>query len=223
MQMKKLCKPTFKEKDHGQGAGIPVLKTIWDLFDLSLLFTQTGIRKHSGVPTWLLAFAYICGLVSNASSANQNAKFSADAPFLKQLLSGQLISQSAFSRFLSKPFQWLQFSIGRISRLQERTETRLTDGDIIALDDTKIEHPYGKKIPFLCWLFDSSDKRHVWCINLVSTLAVLKNGLEYPMLWRFWVKKDQDNEKQTKLNLAMEMLKELRQFNNARLWVAMDR
>ncbi len=223
MQMKKLCKPTFKEKDHGQGAGIPVLKTIWDLFDLSLLFSQTGIRKHSGVPTWLLAFAYICGLVSNASSANQNAKFSADAPFLKQLLSGQLISQSAFSRFLSKPFQWLQFSIGRISRLQERTETRLTDGDIIALDDTKIEHPYGKKIPFLCWLFDSSDKRHVWCINLVSTLAVLKNGLEYPMLWRFWVKKDQDNEKQTKLNLAIEMLKELRQFNNARLWVAMDR
>jgi len=108
MQMKKLCKPTFKEKDHGQGAGIPVLKTIWDLFDFSLLFSQTGIRKHSGVPTWLLAFAYICGLVHNSSSANQNAKFSADAPFLQQLLCGQLISQSAFSRFLSKPFQWLQ-------------------------------------------------------------------------------------------------------------------
>ncbi|MDA8227466.1 MAG: hypothetical protein M0T74_07135 [Desulfitobacterium hafniense] len=61
--MKKLCKPTFEKKDHGQGAGIPVLKTIWDLFDLSLLFSQSGIRKHSGLPTWLLAFAYICGLV----------------------------------------------------------------------------------------------------------------------------------------------------------------
>lgn len=56
--------------------------------------------------------------------------------------------------------------------------------------------------------------------NLVSTLAVLKNGLEYPMLWRFWVKTDQDNEKQTKLDLAKQMLKEV---NNARLWVAMDR
>ncbi|MHB1128245.1 MAG: hypothetical protein ACYC2T_15095 [Bacillota bacterium] len=92
--IKKLCKPTFKKKDHGQGAGIPVLKTIWDLFDLSILFSQTGIRKHSGVPTWLLAFAYICGLVHNSSSTNQNAKYSADAPFLQQLLSGQLISQS---------------------------------------------------------------------------------------------------------------------------------
>ena len=221
--MKKLCKPTFTKKDHGQGAGIPVLKTIWDLFDLSMLFSQTGIRKHSGVSTWLLAFAYISGLVHNSSSANQNAKFSADAPFLQQLLSGQLISQSAFSRFLSKPFQWLQFSLGRLSRLQERTETRLTDGDIIALDDTKVEHPHGKKIPFLCWLFDSSEKRHVWCMNLVSTLAVLMNGLEYPLLWRFWVKTDQRNEKQTKLDLAKQMLKEIRQLNSARLWVAMDR
>lgn len=223
MLMKKLCKPTFEKKDHGQGAGIPVLKTIWDLFDLSLLFSQSGIRKHSGIPAWLLAFAYICGLVNHSSSANQNAKFSTEAPFLQQLLSGQIISQSAFSRFLSKPFQWLRFSLGRFARLQENTDSRLTDGDIIALDDTKIEHPHGKKIPFLCWLFDSSDKRHVWCINLVSTLAVLKNGLEYPMLWRFWVKNGQENEKQTKLDLAKQMLAEVRQLNKARLWVAMDR
>jgi hypothetical protein len=148
MLMKKLCKPTFEKKDHGQGAGIPVLKTIWDLFDLSLLFSQSGIRKHSGIPAWLLAFAYICGLVNHSSSANQNAKFSTEAPFLQQLLSGQIISQSAFSRFLSKPFQWLRFSLGRFARLQENTDSRLTDGDIIALDDTKIEHPHGKKSPF---------------------------------------------------------------------------
>ena len=223
IRMKELCKPTFEKKDHGQGAGIPVLKSIWDLFDLSLLFSQSGIRKHSGTPAWLLAFAYICGLVNHASSANQNAKFSTETPFLQQLLSGGIISQSAFSRFLSKPFQWLRFSLGRLARLQENNDSRLTDGDIIALDDTKVEHPYGKKIPFLCWLFDSSDKRHVWCINLVSTLAVLKNGLEYPMLWRFWVKTDQENEKQTKLDLAKQMLSEVRQLNKARLWVAMDR
>ncbi|WP_243270061.1 transposase [Thermanaerosceptrum fracticalcis] len=113
--------------------------------------------------------------------------------------------------------------MGRFARLQENTDSRLTDGDIIALDDTKIEHPHGKKIPFLCWLFDSSDKCNVWCINLVSTLAVLKNGLEYPMLWRFWVKTGQENEKQTKLDLAKQMLAEVRQLNKARLWIAMDR
>lgn len=223
IRMKELCKPTFEKKHHGQGAGIPVLKSIWDLFDLSLLFSQSGIRKHSGIPAWLLAFAYICGLVSHANSSNQNAKFSTEAPFLRQLLSGETISQSAFSRFFSKSFQWLRFSLGRLARLQENTDTRLTDGDIIALDDTKMEHPHGKKIPFLCWLFDSSDKRHVWCINLVSTLAVLNNGLEYPMLWRFWVKTSQEDEKQTKLDLAKQMLQEVRQLNKARLWVAMDR
>lgn len=157
--MKELCKPSFEKKDHGHGAGIPVLKTLWDLFDLSLLFSQTGIRKHSGIPTWLLAFAYICGLINHVDSVNQMAKFSTEAPFLQQLLSGEFISQSAFSRFLAKPFQWLRFSFGRLARLQENSDSRLTDGDIIALDDTKVEHPHGKKISFLCWLFDSSDKR----------------------------------------------------------------
>lgn len=137
MPMKELCSPLFNEKDHGQGAGIPA---------------------------WIMAFAYICGLIHNSPSINQNARFFGEAPLLQQLLSGQKISQCAFSRFLAKPFRWQHFSFGRLSRLQEQTETRLQDGDVIALDDTKIEHP---KIPFLCWLFDSSDKRHVWCMNLV--------------------------------------------------------
>ena len=114
-----LCKPTFEDKDYGRGAGIPVLKTIWDLFDLSLLFSQTGIRKHSGIVSWILAFAYICGLIGRVGSANENAKFSADAPFLQHLLSGKQITQSAFSRFLSKPVPWLKFSLGRLSRLQD--------------------------------------------------------------------------------------------------------
>lgn len=43
------------------------------------------------------------------------------------------------------------------------------------------------------------------------------------MLWRFWVKTNQENEKQTKLDLAKQMLSEVRQLNNAKLWVAMDR
>lgn len=199
-----------------------MLKTIWDFFDMALLFSQTGISKHSGLPAWLMAFAYICGLINNVKSANKNASFSADAPFLRHLL-GQKVSQSALSRFLAKPFAWLQFSLGRVARLQEKEESRLIEGDVIALDDTKIEHRHGKKIPFLCWLFDSSDKRHLWCMNLVSTFAVLNNGLEYPLLWRFWVKTENIKEKQTKLELAKKMLTAFRSLNDARVWVAMDR
>jgi hypothetical protein len=45
------------KKNHGQGAGISVPKTIWDLFDLFFAVFAVGIRKHSGTPAWLLAFA----------------------------------------------------------------------------------------------------------------------------------------------------------------------
>ena len=199
------------------------MKSIWDKFDFSLLFSQAGIRKHSGTPAWIMAFAYICGLIAKAGSANQNAAYSTDAPALQQILQGKPIAQSAFGRFLAKPFHWLTFTTKRILVLQENSETRLSDGDIIALDDTKIEHSYGKKIPFLCWLFDSSDKRHLWCMDLVTTLAVLKNGLEYPLLWRIWVKSENQKEKQNKLELAKQMLSEIRKTNKSRLWVAMDR
>ena len=170
-----------------------------------------------------MAFTYICSLIAGVGSVNQCAAFIAQSHILHQLLSGITISQSAFSRFLAKSFDWLKFSSGRLARLQEHQETRLSDGDIIALDDTKIVHPYGKKIPFLCWLYDHASKTQVWCMNLLSTLAVLQNGMEYPMLWRFWVKSVSQNEQQTKLDLAKQMLLEIRRLTEAKLWVAMDR
>lgn len=217
-----LCKPEFEEKDHGKGGGIPALKAIWDWLDLSLLFSQSGIRKHAGFPTWILAFAYICGLMGRASSTNKMVDYLADSPFFRSLLPSA-ITQCSLSRFLSKPYDWLSFSLGRLRRLQDQSDCRLEDGDIVALDDTKLEHPYGRKLPFLCWLFDYSDKSHVWCMNVISTLAVLKNGLEYPLLWRFWIKGEQNSEKQSKLDLAKQMLLSIRSFNKARLFIAMDR
>lgn len=96
---------------------------------------------------------------------------------------------------------------------------------MIALDDTKIEHPYGRKLPFLCWLFDNSEKKHLWCMNLVSTLLVRSNGLTTPLLWRIWVQeKDKGVQaKMTKLVLAKDMLLSIRKITSKRLWVAMDR
>ena len=132
--MIKITQPVFENKNYGPGGGIPVLKSIWDKFDFSLLFSQAGIRKHSGTPAWIMAFAYICGLIAKAGSANQNAAYSTDAPALQQILQGKPITQSAFSRFLAKPFHWLTFTTKRILVLQENSETRLSDGDIIALD-----------------------------------------------------------------------------------------
>jgi len=60
-------------------------------------------------------------------------------------------------------------------------------------------------------------------MNLVSTFAVLKNGLEYPLFWRFWIKSQDQDVKKSKLELAKLMLLDLRISCKARLWVAMDR
>lgn len=218
-----LCNPAFERKQHGLGGGFPALKSIWEWLELSLLFSQCGIRKHAGEPAWVLCFAYISGLIAGSTSTNKVVSFITDSPLFKFLLANKSITQSAMSRFFSKSFAWLQFSVARVARLQEKVQFRLEDGDIIALDDTKLEHPFGKLLPFLCWLFDYSDKCHVWCMNIISTLAVRKNGLEYPLLWRFWIKGQQDSEKQSKLDLAKQMLLDIRSVSNARLIIAMDR
>lgn len=126
------------------------------------------------------------------------------------------------SRFLSKPFDWLTVSVNRFIALLEHKDFCLQDGDLIALDDTKIDHPYGKLMPLLYWLFDTSEKRYSWCMNLLATVAVLQNGLEYPLIWRFWKKTDAD-EKGTKLDLSKTMLTELRKHCTVKLWIAMDR
>jgi hypothetical protein len=36
---------------------------------------------------------------------------------------------------------------------KEKEESRLNEGDVIALDDTKIEHRHGKKDPFFVLAF----------------------------------------------------------------------
>ncbi|MGI6726985.1 MAG: hypothetical protein ACOX4P_00270 [Anaerovoracaceae bacterium] len=111
--MKKLCKPIFKNKESGNGGGILTLKAIWELFDLYLLFSQTGILKHSGIAPWLMAFSYVCGLIANVGSVNKNAAYVAESPVLQQVLSGRVITQSSFSRFLSKPFNWHTSNVGK--------------------------------------------------------------------------------------------------------------
>jgi hypothetical protein len=223
IQMTKLEQPILENKEYGPGGGIPLLKSLWEKFDLQLIFSQCGFQKHAGIPAWLMSFVYICGIIAKKTSVNQNAQFSSDSPILNYLLKGKTVTQSAFSRFFSAPYQWLKLSVARVSRLQETEDTKLSDGDVIALDDTKIVHPFGKKLPFLCWLFDYSNKSHVWCMNIVSTLAVLKNGLEYPLFWRFWVKQTEEDSKKSKLELSKQMLQDVRNSTTARLWVAMDR
>lgn len=218
-----LEKPKFVDLPHGKCAGAPILKTLWNRFDFSFLLSQTGIRKERGIPAWILAFLYVVGLIAKCTSVNQIAKLVTEDKLLQHMCQGLQIAQYTFSRFLSAEFDWAKLGLKRIARLQQDPDTAFSDGDTVNLDDTLIPYPYGKSIPFLAWLFDHSEKVHVWAMNLVVLQAVLRNGFEYPLSYAIWQKPKKKGDGPTKIDLAREMLLKLRSCTPCRLWVAMDR
>jgi hypothetical protein len=221
--MKTLQKPRFRELSHGECAGAPILRTLWDRFDFSLLLTQSNIFKHSGVPSWLLCFMYIVGLVSQCPSVSQMAHLADEDALLKLMFKPWKLAQYTLSRFLTTGYAWRTFGKKRVARLQQDADTCLKEGDIVNLDDTLVAHPYGKMLPFLCWLYDHGQKINVWGMNLVVLQAVLQNGLEYPLFYSVWRKPKIKGEGLTKYDLARQMLLMLRETTTARLIVAMDR
>jgi hypothetical protein len=223
LEMKTLEMPKFRDLNQGECAGTPILRKLWDRFDFSFLLTQSGIFKVRGVPTWMIAFLYVVGLMAQCTSVLHMSKLAVKDALLKPMLQQWKIEQHTLSRFLTGKFDWSLFGRKRFTRLQQDSETALQEGDVIDLDDTAIDHPFGKKLPFLCWLYDSSQKINVWGMNLVVLHAVLSNGLEYPLSYKVWRKPVVKGEGPTKLDLAMEMLLALRSSTKCRLWVAMDR
>lgn len=221
--MKTLQKPKFRELSLSECAGAPILRTLWERFDISLLLTQSGMLKRSGTPSWLLCFLYVVGLISNCSSVVQMADMAQKDSILKAMFKPWKLAQYTMSRFFTNGFAWKTFSKKRIERLQQDEQTQLQEGDVVNLDDTHCAHPYAKQLPFLSWLFDHSTKTYAWAMNLVVIQAVLKNGMEYPLFYSVWHKPATKGEGLTKLDLAKQMLLMLRESVNCRLWVAMDR
>mgnify|MGYP001388090595 FL=1 len=166
---------------------------------------------------------YVIGLVSGCTAVNQMAGLASKDAMLELMFKPYKLAQYTLSRFLTTPFAWRTFGKKRVERLQQEANTALQEGDVINLDDTHSAHPYAKKLPFLCWLKDSSTKTCSWCMNLVVLQAVLKNGLEYPLFYSIWHKSSDAETGLTKFDLARQMLLMLRESVNCRLWVAMDR
>ncbi|MCF8568617.1 transposase [Alicyclobacillus tolerans] len=223
--MADLCKPKFKElSSFSNVGGAPVLRTVWDRFDFSLLLSQSGIFKVRGVATWILAFIYVVGLINRCQSVNALASFFNKDGLLQGMTGIQKVTQSALSRFLTGFSKWDVFNRRRTARLQEDPDTALAEGDVLALDDTHAPHPYAKGIPFLYWLYDSSTRVYTWAMNIVALHAVRKNGVEYPWSYAIWTKPENDaDKKQSKLDLAWQMLQVVRKQVTCRLWVVMDR
>jgi hypothetical protein len=72
--MNTLEKPKFRNLTHGECAGAPILRKLWDRFDFSFLLTQSGIFKVRGVPTWIVAFLYVVGLIAQCTSVLHMSK-----------------------------------------------------------------------------------------------------------------------------------------------------
>jgi len=109
ISLKKLSKPNFENLKYGAGGGLPIIKSLWEKFSFSYLFSS--VDKHSGVSPWKMAFAYIAGLIANSSSVNKIAGHCSNAPVLKEILGGNAPSQSALSRFFSKQLNWLGYKM----------------------------------------------------------------------------------------------------------------
>ncbi|WP_042227609.1 hypothetical protein [Paenibacillus popilliae] len=167
-----LEQPRFRKLSQGECAGAPILRTLWDQFDFSLLLTQSGIFKRSGAPSWMICFLYVIGLVSGCSSVNQVADLATKDALLQFMFKPYKLAQYTLSRFFITPFVWRTFGKKRVARLQQDSDTALQEGDVINLDDTHCAHPYAKKLPFLCWLKNSFTKTYSWCMNLVVLQAV---------------------------------------------------
>lgn len=218
-----LEKPRFCELPLSECGGAPILRTLWDKFDFSLLLSQSGISKRSGVPAWMLCFLYVIGLTSGCTAVSQMACLAAKDAVLREMFKPFKLAQYTLSRLFTEPFAWRIFGKKRVERLQQDEETKLRDGDVINLDDTHSNHPFAKLLPYLCWLKDSSTKAYSWCMNLVVLQAVLQSGLEYPLYYSMWRKVEEGEYGLSKLDLAKQILLMLRENTSCRLWVAMDR
>jgi hypothetical protein len=222
--MSTLQKPKFKKLSYSSFGGAPLLLSLWNRFDFSLLLTESGIFKTRGVPTWKLAFLFVVGLISRCTSCLQMVEFYSQESLLKRMFDGKAITQSVFSRFMTSKFQWNVFNLKRIAKFQENKETRLEDGDVIALDDTLVEHNYAKKIPFIYRLWDHCSHTYVDAMNLVVLHGIKASGLQYPLLYSIWRQDNGKDPHQTKLNLALTLLQQLKSqlTDSVKLWVAMD-
>jgi hypothetical protein len=222
--MSTLQKPKFKKLPYSSFGGAPLLLSLWNRFNFSLLLTQSGIFKRNGVATWKLAFLFVVGLIAQRSSCLKMIKFYEKDRLLQAIFGEETVSQSVFSRFLVGMFQWKIFNRKRVAAFQEDVHTRLIEGDVIALDDTLVQHNHAKKIPFIYRLWDHCTDTYVDAMNIVVLHAKKISGLQYPLLYSIWKKDNGIDPHLTKLDLALKLLEELKEqlSHKMKLWVCFD-
>lgn len=96
--------------------------------------------------------------------------------------------------------KYIQKHYGRLLKLRKTSSKKET---YLIIDDTVIAKPYSKELKLLSWIFSPSDRQYLYGINVVFVIWTDGNT-RFPIGFRIWNK----NDKKTKIDLAMELLKE---------------
>lgn len=123
---------------------------------------------------------------------NRNTLYHSEQPY---------VSHDRLQRLLTLEGKWNQYLQKHYGCLLPQN-TRSSKGYFI-IDDVVIAKPYSKDLELLSWIFSPSDRHYLYGINVVFLLWT-DGTTRFPIGFRLWHK----NGKKTKIDLAMELLKE---------------
>ncbi len=128
------------------------------------------------------------------------------------------VSHDRLQRLLAFEGKWKKYIQKHYSCLIKLRKSSSKKKTYLIIDDTVIAKPYSKELDLLSWIFSPSDRQYLYGINVV--FAIWTDGnTRFPIGFRIWYK----NGKKTKIDLAMELLKEAKDKYQIRTsYVLMD-
>jgi len=117
-------------------------------------------------------------------------------------------SERALNKFLTQ-YDWdeQQLNHERLEKLQNHGETRWSQDGYIIIDDS-VNQRTGEELPGVGRFYDHSEGETVWGQNLVYAFYT-DDKTAYPLTFRQYEKRDDEDEDETKYELACEIITEL--------------
>lgn len=133
---------------------------------------------------------------------NRNIVYDSENPYVSHdRLQRLLVFEGKWNKFIQKHYSYLL-------KLRKSSSKKKT---YLIIDDTVIAKPYSKELDLLSWIYfhQATDN-----ISMASTLYLLfgltVTPVRFPIGFRIWNK----NDKRTKIDLAMELLKDAKKIYN---------
>jgi len=116
--------------------------------------------------------------------------------------------ERALNKFLTQ-YDWDEHQLNheRLEELQKHGETRWSQDGHIVIDDS-VNQRTGEELPGVGRFYDHSEGETVWGQNLVYAFYT-DDKTSYPLTFRQYEKRDDEEEDETKYKLAREIITEL--------------